>query len=102
MSRQLIQTKRAPQPIGPYAQALRVGDLVFASGQIPLDPASTRLVSGDVDAEIRQVFENLRAVAEAAGTTLTNAVCSPSFSPISGLSVRLTTIWLRFSQSPNR
>jgi len=74
MSRQIIQTKQAPQAIGPYSQAIRVGDMVYTSGQIPLDPATMQLVSGDIDAEIRQVFENLRAVAEAAGASLAKAV----------------------------
>ena len=74
MSRQTIQTSKAPQAIGPYSQAVRAGDTVYLSGQIPLDPATMQLVSGDIEAEIRQVFENLKAVAEAAGGSLANAV----------------------------
>ena len=74
MSRQTIHTSHAPQAIGPYSQAVRAGDTVYLSGQIPLDPATMQLVSGDIDAEIRQVFENLKAVAEAAGGSLANAV----------------------------
>ena len=74
MSRQTIHTSHAPQAIGPYSQAVRAGDTVYLSGQIPLDPATMQLVSGDIEAEIRQVFENLKAVAEAAGGTLSNAV----------------------------
>jgi len=74
MSRQIIHTNRAPQAIGTYSQAVRVGDTVYISGQIPLDPATMQLVSGDIDAEIRQVFENLKAIAEAAGGSLANAV----------------------------
>jgi reactive intermediate/imine deaminase len=74
MSRQTIHTSHAPQAIGPYSQAVRAGDTVYLSGQIPLDPATMQLVSGDIEAEIRQVFENLKAVAEAAGGSLTNAV----------------------------
>src|SRR5215472_13990632 len=74
MSRQIIQTSNAPQAIGPYSQAVRAGDTVYLSGQIPLDPATMQLVSGDIEAEIRQVFENLKAVAEAAGGSLANAV----------------------------
>jgi reactive intermediate/imine deaminase len=73
MSRQIIHTERAPQAIGTYSQAVRVGDTVYVSGQIPLDPQSMQLVTGDIDAEIRRVFENLRAIAEAAGTTLAAA-----------------------------
>jgi reactive intermediate/imine deaminase len=74
MSRQTIHTNRAPQAIGTYSQAVRAGDTVYLSGQIPLDPATMQLVSGDIEAEIRQVFENLKAVAEAAGGSLANAV----------------------------
>jgi len=74
MSRETIQTNRAPQAIGTYSQAVRVGDTVYLSGQIPLDPATMQLVTGDIEAEIRRVFENLKAVAEAAGGSLANAV----------------------------
>ena len=74
MSRQTIHTSHAPQAIGPYSQAVRAGDTVYLSGQIPLDPATMQLVAGDIEAEIRQVFENLKAVAEASGGSLANAV----------------------------
>src|ERR1700738_1395828 len=74
MAREIIQTHRAPQAIGPYSQAVRVGDTVYLSGQIPLDPETMQLVTGDIEAEIRRVFDNLKAVAEAAGGTLANAV----------------------------
>ena len=74
MSRQTIQTPDAPQAIGPYSQAVRAGDTVYLSGQIPLDPATMQLVSGDIEAEIHQVFKNLKAVAAAAGGSLANAV----------------------------
>jgi reactive intermediate/imine deaminase len=74
MSRQTIHTSHAPQAIGPYSQAVRAGDTVYLSGQIPLDPTTMQLVSGDIEAEIRQVFENLKAVAEASGGSLANAV----------------------------
>jgi len=74
VNRRIIQTQRAPQAIGTYSQAVRAGDTVYLSGQIPLDPETGQLVSGDIDAEIRRVFENLQAVAEAAGATLAHAV----------------------------
>ncbi len=74
MSRTIIQTDKAPQAIGTYSQAVRAGDTVYLSGQIPLDPTTKELVSGDIEAEIRRVFENLRSVAEAAGGTLAQAV----------------------------
>jgi reactive intermediate/imine deaminase len=74
MSRQSIHTERAPQPIGAYSQAVRAGDTVYLSGQVPFDPATMQLVTGDFEAQTRRVFENLKAVAEAAGGSLNQAV----------------------------
>jgi reactive intermediate/imine deaminase len=74
MSRQTIHTDRAPQAIGTYSQAVRAGDTVFVSGQIPFNPQTMELVTGDIEAEICQVFENLKAIAEQAGASLANAV----------------------------
>lgn len=73
-TRQIIQTDQAPQAIGTYSQAVRVGDTVYLSGQIPLDPASGTLVEGDIEQEISRVFDNLKAVAEAAGGSLNDVV----------------------------
>jgi reactive intermediate/imine deaminase len=70
----IVQTKNAPQAIGTYSQAVRAGDTVYISGQIPLDPATGVLVTGDIEAEIRRVFDNLKAIAEAAGGSLSDAV----------------------------
>ena len=70
MPRQIIHTDRAPKAIGPYSQAVRVGDTVYLSGQIPLDPATGELVTGDITAQTRRVFENLTAVCSAAGGSL--------------------------------
>jgi len=74
MQRQLISTDRAPRAIGPYSQAVRAGDTVYVSGQIPLDPASGELISGNIDAEIRRVLDNLQAIAAAAGGSLEQVV----------------------------
>jgi reactive intermediate/imine deaminase len=74
MSRQIIHTEHAPQAIGPYSQAVRAGDTVYLSGQVPFDPATMQLVTGDIETQARRVFENLKAVAEAAGGSLANAV----------------------------
>ncbi len=74
MKRQIIQTADAPKAIGTYSQAVRAGDTVYVSGQIPLDPATGQLVSGDIDAEIRRVFDNLKAIAQAAGGSLADVV----------------------------
>ena len=74
MSRQIISAERAPKAIGTYSQAVKVGDTVFLSGQIPLVPETMELVQGDMNAQIRRVFDNLKAVAEAAGGTLADVV----------------------------
>jgi reactive intermediate/imine deaminase len=74
MPRTPIHTPRAPQAIGTYSQAIRAGDTVYLSGQIPLDPASGELVTGDMEAQVRRVFENLKAVAEASGADLSYIV----------------------------
>jgi reactive intermediate/imine deaminase len=73
-NRSIIQTDQAPEAIGPYSQAIKVGDTVYLSGQIPLVPSTMTLVDGDMDAQIRQVFDNLAAVCEAAGGALRNIV----------------------------
>ncbi len=70
MQREIIHTPSAPEAIGPYSQAVKIGETVYLSGQIPLDPATMNLVTGGRDAEIDQVFSNLRAVCEAAGGSL--------------------------------
>lgn len=67
MPRQPIQTEQAPAAIGPYSQAVRAGQTVFLSGQIPLDPATGEVVAGDIDAQARRAFDNLKAVCAAAG-----------------------------------
>lgn len=74
MSRQSIHTDHAPQAIGTYSQAIRAGDTVYLSGQVPFDPASMQLVGGGLEAQVRRVFDNLKAVAEAAGGSLADAV----------------------------
>ncbi len=67
MSRQPIHSDQAPAAIGPYSQAVRCGDTVYLSGQIPLDPSNGELVTGDIGRETRRVFDNLQAVCAAAG-----------------------------------
>ena len=74
MAKTIIQTDDAPQAIGTYSQAVKVDNTVYISGQIPLDPASMEVVSGGIEAEITRVFDNLQAVAEAAGGALTDVV----------------------------
>ena len=74
MAKTCISTGHAPAAVGPYSQAVVDGDRIYLSGQIPLDPATGKLVSGDIDAQTRRVLDNIRAVLEAAGSGL-NKVC---------------------------
>jgi reactive intermediate/imine deaminase len=73
MPKAIVSTQSAPGAIGTYSQAVRCGDTVYVSGQIGFDPATMQLVDG-IDAQIHRVFQNLRAIAEAAGATLADAV----------------------------
>ena len=74
MPRTPIQTESAPAAIGPYSQATRAGDTVFFSGQIPLDPATGNVVDGGIEAQARRAFDNLKAVADAAGGSMADIV----------------------------
>ena len=74
MNKEIVSTPAAPAAIGPYSQAVKTGLVVFTSGQIGLDPTSGELVSGDFEAQVRQAFANLDAVARAAGGSLAHAV----------------------------
>ena len=74
MNKTAINTQNAPAAIGTYSQAIQVGNFVFVSGQIPLNPETGALIEGDISQQIDQVFKNLKAVAEAAGASLQNAV----------------------------
>ena len=73
-NRAVISTAAAPSAIGPYSQAVKVGNTVWISGQIPLDPTTMEIVSGGIEAETRQVFTNLQAIADAAGGSLDSSV----------------------------
>ena len=77
--RKIVATDKAPAAIGPYAQANIIGDLVITSGQIPIDPATGNLVEGDIEEQTKQVFENLKAVLEAAGSGLDKIVKTTCF-----------------------
>lgn len=74
MTRTIIQSDKAPKAIGTYSQAVKVDKTVYLSGQIPLDPTTMEMVNGDIDVHIRRVFDNLRAVAQAAGGDLKDVV----------------------------
>jgi 2-iminobutanoate/2-iminopropanoate deaminase len=78
-TRTTVATDNAPAAIGPYAQAITAGDLVFCSGQIPLDPATNQLVEGGIDIQTRRVLDNLAAVLQAAGSSLDQVVKTTIF-----------------------
>ena len=100
MSRQIIHTERAPQAIGTYSQAVRSGDTVYLSGQVGLDPATMQLVPGDIEAQARRVFENLKAVAEAAGGSLAQAVKFTIFLTDLGNFAKINEVMASYCQKP--
>jgi len=74
MSKQIISTPNAPAAIGTYSQAVRAGNTIWVSGQIALDPATKEMVTGDIEAQVRRVFENLKAIVVAAGASFDDVV----------------------------
>ncbi|PUZ20488.1 2-iminobutanoate/2-iminopropanoate deaminase [Chitinophaga costaii] len=79
MEKQIIQSSNAPAPIGPYSQAVKAGGFVFVSGQVPIDPATGNLVTGDIATETTQVMENLKAVLTAANLTFNDVIKTTIF-----------------------
>jgi 2-iminobutanoate/2-iminopropanoate deaminase len=79
MSKYAIATDKAPAAIGPYSQAVRVGNLLFTAGQVGVDPATQQVVSGGITEQTRRAFENLKAILEEGGTNLANAVKATVF-----------------------
>jgi len=77
--KQIVSTENAPAAIGPYSQAVRVGELIYTAGQIALVPETGKLIEGDIDAQTRQVMENLAAVLQAAGSSLAQVVKTTIF-----------------------
>ena len=77
--KQALSSPLAPKPVGPYSAALRAGNLLFVSGQVPLDPATGRMVDGDIAAQTRRVLENVRALLEAAGLSFAHVVRTTVF-----------------------
>jgi len=74
MSKQIISTTNAPAAIGTYSQATRVGNTIWVSGQIPMDPATKEMIQGDMEAQVRRVFDNLKAIVVASGAGLDDVV----------------------------
>ncbi len=100
MSKKSIHSDSAPAAIGTYSQAIQTGNLVFLSGQIPLDPATMEVVDGDFEARARRVFENLRAVAEAAGGSLDQIVKLTIFLTDLGNFATVNSVMEDFFQQP--
>jgi len=100
MKHESIRTDRAPAAIGTYSQAVRAGNTVYLSGQIPLVPGTMELVGGDMDAHIRRVFDNLAAVAEAAGGSLADVVKLNVFLPDLGHFALVNQIMTEYFSEP--
>lgn len=101
MERTVIATPAAPAAIGPYSQAIRAGNLVFTSGQIPLDPATGQMVTGDLAAETRRVLDNLAAVLAAAGVGFADVVKTTIFLTDMGDFAAVNALYAeRFSGAP--
>jgi 2-iminobutanoate/2-iminopropanoate deaminase len=96
LSKQVISTPNAPAAIGPYSQAVRAGNLVFVSGQIPLDPATGQLVGGDIGVQTEQVLENLAAILEAAGSSLAQVVKATVYLRDLGEFGRMNEVYAKF------
>lgn len=79
MAKKIIATKGAPAAIGPYSQGVRTGNLIFTAGQIPLDPATQQLVASSIEEQTARVFENLKAILEAEGSSLERVVKATVF-----------------------
>lgn len=100
MTKTVISTDKAPAAIGTYSQAIKVDNTVYLSGQIPLDPVSMVLVEGDFEAQAVQVFENLKAVAEAAGGSLNDIVKLNIFLTDLGHFAKVNEVMSRYFQQP--
>ena len=96
MSRSAIRSDRAPQPVGPYSQAVRSGDTLYLAGQVPLDPDTGSLVEGSIEDQTRRVLENLAAVLEAAGASLDNVVRTTIYLADLGDFARVNQVYASF------
>lgn len=96
MKRTIISTENAPAAVGPYSQAVRIGDLVYTAGQIPLDPATGEMVSGAIEVQTRQVLNNMSAVLIAAGSGLDSVVKMTVFMTDLGQFARMNAVYAEF------
>lgn len=79
MKKEIVSTEKAPAAIGPYSQAVKVGSFMFCSGQIPINPETKEIVEGGIEEQTKMVFENLKAIIEAGGSSLSNVVKTTVF-----------------------
>jgi len=98
--RQAVSTPTAPAAIGPYSQAIRAGDLLFLSGQIPLDPATGHLVDGGVEAQTVQVFKNIEAILKAGGTSFDGVVTATVYLADMNDFAKVNEIYATYFSSP--
>jgi 2-iminobutanoate/2-iminopropanoate deaminase len=98
--RQAVATDRAPKAIGPYSQAVKAGNLLFISGQIPIDPATGNLVQGDIAAQTRRVFENISAILQAARATLDHVVRTTVFLADMGDFTAMNEVYSEYFSAP--
>jgi reactive intermediate/imine deaminase len=100
MAREIISTDQAPAAIGTYSQAVKVGNTVYLSGQIPLVPETMEMIEGDIDAQIRRVFDNLSAVAAAAGGSLADIAKLNIFLTDLGNFAKVNEVMAEYFQQP--
>ncbi|MBR1781391.1 MAG: RidA family protein [Oscillospiraceae bacterium] len=100
MSKQAIYTKNAPDAVGPYSQAVRVGNLTITYGQIPLDPATNQLVEGGIEAQTERVLRNLEAVLAEAGLTFDDVIKTTVFLADIGDFAAMNEVYARFFSAP--
>jgi 2-iminobutanoate/2-iminopropanoate deaminase len=98
--RQAISSPAAPQAIGPYSQAIKAGNLLFVSGQVPIDPATGTLVSGDIAAQTHRVFQNIGAILQAAGTSFDHVVRSTVYLADMNDFARMNEVYGTYFTSP--
>jgi 2-iminobutanoate/2-iminopropanoate deaminase len=98
--RQAISTDQAPKAIGPYSQAVRIGSLLFVSGQIPIDPATGSLIEADIATQTRRVFENIKAILAAAGATFDNVARTTVFLADMGDFVAMNEVYAGYFETP--
>jgi len=99
--KKVIQTEKAPKPIGPYSQAIQVGNLIFLSGQIPIHPVTGEVVTGDVGKQTRQVLDNIKGVLESQGLGMENVVKATVFLTDIGTFSQMNEVYgTYFSSSP--